>query len=312
MNQIRYLFLFLAFVSFTDIIGQPFKIGTSSSIFRDTDRSNRRIPLTVYYPAMDEGIDVPLTSNNNEKFPVICFGHGYLLGLKAYKNIVEAIVPEGYILLVPEPEGGLFPSHKAQAEDLVFVLDEFAKMAGIPSSLFFNRTDSLQGLMGFSMGGGSALVAASCHPGIHALIALAPYNTRPSAIESSSAVSVPALIFSGSNDCITPPEEHQLPMYHSLTGRDRTWIQITGGTHCQMINKNSTCRFGESVKRCKPDISQEEQHRIIESYLLPWLDFYLKGNTESGRQFDLKIESDPAIEYLRIQPLSEDYRKIQQ
>lgn len=304
MNQIRYLLFILALVSFADITGQPYKIGTSSWILRDPERGNRRIPLTVYYPAMDEGTDVPLALKNHEKFPVICFAHGYLLGMKNYMNICEALVPEGFILLMPEPEGGLFPSHKSQAEDLVFVLEHISELDQTPSSLFFSRIDSMQCLMGFSMGGGASFVAANQNSNIQALIALAPYDTRPSAIQTGSSVTIPTLIIAGSKDCITPPEEHQVPMYHSTASLDKTLIQIKGGNHCQMVDKSSACNFGESVKGCKPGISRAEQHRIINKYLVPWLHFYLNGSNEAGRQFNMDIQSDTTIIYQRSRPLS--------
>jgi len=53
---------------------------------------------------------------------------------------------------------------------------------------------------------------------------LAPFDTRPSAIKAASSVIVPTLIFAGSNDCITPPEKHQLPVYNSSASPDKIYI----------------------------------------------------------------------------------------
>jgi dienelactone hydrolase len=154
------------------------------------------------------------------------------------------------------------------------------------------------------MGGGSSFTAASRHTDIHALVTLSPHNTRPSAILAASLVTVPTLIIGGTKDCITPPEKHQVPMYQSSASIDKTLILIMGAGHCQMVDQNSTCNFGERMKGCKPGISHEDQQKIIYRYLLPWLKFNLLGDIDAGSHFNMDIESDPAIEYMRSRPLS--------
>ena len=58
--------------------------------------------------------------------------------------------------------------------------------------------------MGHSMGGGALFAAANLLAGTDAIVALAPMNTKPSAIQAAASVKIPTLIFAGANDCITP------------------------------------------------------------------------------------------------------------
>lgn len=130
-----------------------------------------------------------------------------------------------------------------------------------------------------------------------------PFDTRPSAIKAASSVKIPVLIFSGSNDCITPSGKHHLPIYYSLAGEIKTYISIKGGTHCQMGVSHPKCSTGEKIAGCREGISQEEQLRILAKYLIPWLNYHLKGDMDAGLKFNSFIGQDSTIEYIQSKPL---------
>lgn len=271
-----------------------------SLVLRDSERHNRKVPVDVFFPSITGENESTLT---RIKLPVICFGHGYLISGKWYSHIYELLVPEGYIVIIPASEDGMFPSHKKLAEDMVFAVSAVEKLDLDSSSPLYGRVDTIKCLMGHSMGGGSMILAATMARNIDAIIALAPFDTRPSAIKAASSVRMPALIFSGSNDCITPSARHHLPIYNSLSGSDKTYILIKGGTHCQMGVSHPQCDKGEKIAGCKEGISPEEQLRILSRYIIPWLRFFLHGDECSGEDFDSEIENDNAVEYLRSGPL---------
>jgi hypothetical protein len=72
-------------------------------------------------------------------------------------------------------------------------------------------------------------------------------------------------------------------------------LTIKGGSHCQMAEKSLPCSLAEFI--CGPDaeISRLEQHSIIVRYLIPWLNFYLKGDSSSSAKFDSVASSDTSI-----------------
>ena len=293
-----YILVFSLFAGSTALARElvPVKI---SLILTDTERKGRSIPVDIYFPLEAGRSDFSNISENGEKYPVICFAHGYLINPDAYSNVREALVPEGYIMVFPRSEMKLFPSHKELALDIVFILKEMERMGNDENSVFFKCIAPVFCAMGHSMGGGSAFVAASLYSGISSLVTLAPYDTRPSAIEAALSVKVPSLIFSGENDCVTSPDRYQIPMYDSLASLTKCIIQIKGGNHCQMAGDNSMCSLAESFKGCKPGITMEEQHKTINKYMINWLNFQLKGDHKSGLLFDMDLISDPAIKFSR-------------
>ena len=76
-------------------------------------------------------------------------------------------------------------------------------------------------------------------------------------------------------------------------------ITIKGGSHCQMADRSTICKLGESTCKPDPEISYKAQHTIVVKYLLHWLNFHLKGDLASAEQFDALLESDPSIEFER-------------
>jgi predicted dienelactone hydrolase len=303
MTLLTGLILTLEFMALISGSHQKYMIGKTSFIITENVNGGRKIPVDIYYPSDSGEINSPVASLPLKKFPVICFNHGYLINPDAYSNIREALVPEGYILIFPRTERGLFPSHKAISKDIGLVFSRMDDLANDTNSIFFERVDTIKCVMGHSMGGGASFAAAGMFPTIRYLVALAPYDTRPSAVEAAQAVTVPVLIFTGSNDCVTPADKYQMPIYESLASASKTMIHIKGGTHCQMAGISSLCRFGERLKSCKAEIDMEEQHRIINRYLVPWLNFYLNGDIAAGRLFEKEIGSDSGIEFERSGPL---------
>ena len=274
-----------------NLSSQSFQIGHTSISFVDSSRDNRKIRTEVYYPSDTAGKNAAISETFAGKFPVICFGHGYQMSWNSYKYIRDSLVPHGFIIAFPKTERELFPSHMDFAIDIAFILDELHESAKNPSSIFYNRVDSMNCAMGHSMGGGSAILAARFSSSIRSLALLAPLNTRPSSINAASELEIPSMIIAGKNDCVTRPEIHQLPIYSNLKSLSKIIITIKGGSHCQMADRSTICRLAESTCRPDPEISDKAQHAIVVKYLLHWLNFHLKGDMASAKQFDSFLES---------------------
>lgn len=273
---------------------QTFSIGHTTQTFIDPSRNNRNIAVEIYYPADVEGNDVAVSSST---FPVLAFGHGFVMTFDAYQNIWNNIVPKGFIMAFPKTEGGILPSHLDFAKDLAFVITELKSANQNPTSVFYNHVNAMSAVMGHSMGGGAAFLAAALEPEINALVVLAPAETNPSAIASAGLLSIPSLIFAGSNDCVTPPITNQIPMFDALQSDCKSYISITGGSHCQMADSNFLCSFGEATCSPSPTITRAEQHTVIENYLANWLKAKLKSDCSAGISFDQQLVSDNNITY---------------
>lgn len=259
-----------------------FGVGHRTVTYTDPARANRSIATEIYYPADAPGESVPVADG---VFPVIAFGHGYLLPWSVYEYVWSGIVPDGYIVALPRTEGSLLPSHGEFGKDLAFLVSKLQSDGADPSSAFFGHVASTSAAMGHSMGGGASVLALQENPSITALANLAAAETSPSAIAAAGDISAPALLFSGSFDCVAPPEDHQIPIFNALASACKTHVTITGGSHCQFAAYSFTCSLGEGS--CpSPGVSRDQQHALTLALLLPWLDANLKGDAGAWAQFE--------------------------
>ena len=83
-----YLVIILLCVS-SNLFAQSFNIGHTSMDFYDNAR-NRNITTEIYYPADSNGDDRPISFGN---FPIIVFGHGFLISWDSYENFWNSLVP---------------------------------------------------------------------------------------------------------------------------------------------------------------------------------------------------------------------------
>ena len=274
-------------------LGQNFSVGNTSITFFDSLR-NRNINTEIYYPSDYTGQNEPIS---NGAFPVIIFGHGYLIEWSAYENFWNALVPEGYILCFPTTEMGFTPNHQFFADDIKFIASQMQIENQNNSSIFFNTISAKTALMGHSMGGGAGFLAAENNPYINTLINFAAAETNPSAITATQNISIPTLIFSGGDDCVAPPVNHQDIMYNGLNSSCKTQIKIINGGHCYFANENVLCSFGESSCNSNLSILRNEQQEITNNLLKPWLDFSLKENQSSFLIFNDSLQASSRITY---------------
>jgi dienelactone hydrolase len=278
------------------IMAQPFGIGHKQITFVDASRSNRSILTEIYYPSTTSGDNVPIA---NGQFPVIVFGHGFVMTWDAYKCFWDTLVPEGYILVFPRTEGSISPNHNEFGKDLKFLNEQMKNENTNPSSFFYQKISSKSSIMGHSMGGGSSFLAAASYTNFTTLVNFAAANTNPSSISAAQFVSVPLLMFAGENDGVTPPANHQIPMYDSCSSLCKTIVTIKGGGHCYFANYNFNCSFGESTTSPQPTITRDEQQRRVFYLLKPYLNYMLKNSSVDSVKFFNRLQNNSEYTYQR-------------
>lgn len=275
-------------------------IGHTTHTYLDETRNNRQIQTEIYYPATAQGENTEIIPG---AFPLIVFGHGFLMTWSAYENIWSVLVPQGYIVAFPTTESGFAPSHMNFGLDLKF-LASIIKSAGadpvIPASSLANTS----AIMGHSMGGGSAFLAANQNTSVTTLVTFAAANTNPSSIIGAQDVSIPTLLFSGVHDCITPPEQHQDIMFDSTSALLKTQVYIKGGSHCYFANDNLFCSIGETTCTPPPSITREEQHETTGALLLQWLNYFLRDNCDEANAFQNSLLNNSKITFRQSQAVA--------
>ena len=264
---------------------QSFLTGKRSITFIDNNRSNRAVATDLYYPANTAGNNVPVASGA-EKFPVVVFGHGFLIGNASYNWLADSLVKYGYIVALPSTESGISPNHGNFGEDLAFLCGRITSLNDSSGSFLLNRVIKKAAVGGHSMGGGASfLAAAGTKPSINALFNFAAAETNPSATQAALLNEKPALVFSGSSDCIVLPAVQEA-MYNNMSLACKTYINITGGLHCQFANNNSTCVLGQLTSGCNSSsVNATLVFSKTMSMIVPFIDFYLKDICTGGQVF---------------------------
>ena len=297
----KYTFLLLFFALCT-ISSAQFSVGHRTITFNDPARTGgfgsgggagRQIQTEIYYPATSSGNNVAIASGS---FPVIVFGHGFAMSWDAYQNIWEHYAALGYILAFARTEGSLIPSpsHNDFGLDLRLIGEKMTAENATSASPFFQSMNGNTAIMGHSMGGGATILAAANNPNIKAIIGLAPAETNPSAIAQAPNVSVPAMIFSGSSDGVTPPADHHIPIYNGLVSSCKTFVSIVGGAHCYYANTNFNCDFGEATTSTGIAITRAQQQARTYSLLDPWLEYMLKDSCDAYTLFSNIQDDSPS------------------
>jgi dienelactone hydrolase len=277
------------FIHITWVLNAQYLIGHLSHAFTDTFRNNRQINCEVYYPALAEGDNVECAAGT---FPVVVFGHGFVMSYQAYGNIRTDLVPEGYILLFPTTEAGI-PDHQAFGDDLRFVATQCGDLNNNGASPLFGHLSDQKALAGHSMGGGASWLAAADNPDIQCVVGLAPAETNPSAVTAAASVNTPVLVLSGSADQVTPPSSNHIPMYEATASPCKALVSILEGSHCYFANAGSLCDLGEFTPG---QMTRSEQQEITRNLMLYWLNFYLKSDLNAIDLFESYCAEHGSIE----------------
>jgi dienelactone hydrolase len=281
-----FLYFFIGFLSSQLLLAQNLSVGHTTLTFNDPTRTGgfgsgagpgRQIQTEIYYPAAAAGENVAMA---NGQFPLIVFGHGFAMNWDAYSNIWNQLVPLGYVVSFPRTESSIFPSpsHNDFGLDIALVAQKMSEQAQQGTSLFYGKLTDYTCAMGHSMGGGAAVLAASQNSVFDCYVGLAPAETSPSAISAAAALQIPALILSGSNDGVTPPAQHHLPIYDAIPHECKSFANLIGGGHCYFANANFNCDFGESTTSTGIILTRAEQQSLMYQQIFSWLSYFLNSS----------------------------------
>lgn len=286
---LKFLFsVVLAGMLSPSVLAQPFAVGSTEFTWPDPSRNNRQIAVKAYYPAVSSGTD---TAPAEGTFPSIVFGHGFVMSYTAYENLWEYYVPKGYIFLMVDMENTFSPSHENFGRDILFTGKTFQQKSQSESTFpLYQKHSGKTGFAGHSMGGGASVLAASFEPSFpHLVVGMAPAETNPSAVAAAPAVNAPYLIFAGTSDAVTPPAEHQIPIYNALGSSCKFLVSMNGAAHCYYANANGPCDLGETVSGGNITLTREEQQAKVNAVLEPLFAVFLKGLSAQSDAFESSL-----------------------
>jgi dienelactone hydrolase len=292
------LSLFFTIISIA-LLGQPYQTGHRTVSFIDTARDNRVVTVELYYPAAAAGNNVPVITGL-EKFPVVVFGHGFVIGTGSYEWLADSLTKNGYITALPVTESSFSPVHEQFGRDISFLCSHLTALDDSAGSFLYQRVIRRSAAGGHSMGGGASFLATLYNSSINAIFNFAAAETTPSAKMAASQSRLPALIFAGSRDCIVP-DTTQERMYQLLPYPCKTFINITDALHCHFANNNGTCATGQFFSGCNNSpVTAAGVFQKTTALIIPFLDYYLKDSCSSKLLFEERLNTVAGIVTQRV------------
>lgn len=159
-------------------------------------------------------------------FPVVGLSHGWLQAVGRYADTMRYLASWGLVVVAPDTQRGPIPSHGGMAQDLIRSLHQVAD-GRLGNGRVRTNGDKL-GVLGHSVGGGAAVLAAAGEPSIGAVVTVTAAATRPSAVEAATRVRVPGLHLVGKDDDIAAEDGRAIAAAWSGPAQLRT---VSGASH---------------------------------------------------------------------------------
>lgn len=210
----------------------------------------RTLPTRVFHPAWPATRTAsppppqPVPVAGGGPFPLLAYAHGLTSRGESARHFVEHLASHGYFVAVPlfplsnggAPGGPTFADMANQAGDLGFVQDRLGQLDGSNADIAAAADTQRRGLLGFSAGGLTVLIAAH-HPVLHlqnidAAVVHAPVSCFLG--PGSFAQPVPLTIIAGTADELVPlpgPEK-----VYALAPPPVTLVELVGGNHAGFMN----------------------------------------------------------------------------
>jgi dienelactone hydrolase len=171
---------------------------------------------TVYYP------------NTAGSYAAVAVVPGYLATQSSVNWWGPRLASHGFVVVVFDTNS-TSDQPPSRATQLMSALNYIVTLSGQSGHVLFGKVDGNRlGVMGWSMGGGGAFLAARDNPSLKAAIPFAPWVTTT----NYSAIQVPTLVIACENDSVASVSSHASPSYESIpTTVSKAYAEVNGGSH---------------------------------------------------------------------------------
>ena len=227
----------------------------------------RTLPTRVYYPALPASHlrEQPVPVAGGARFPLVAYAHGFTSRGEPARHMAEYLATHGYIVAAPlfplsrgdAPGGPTVADVSRQPGDLAFVLKAITSLGGEHRDLAAAADGSRQGLVGFSAGGLTALLAVY-HPALHidgidAAVVEAPVSCFLGQPVYQRAL--PVLMLAGTADELVPREGPERAF--QLAPSPVVLAELLGGTHSGFSNTERPAVTNTDVLECERLLSSD-------------------------------------------------------
>jgi len=272
-------------------------------------------------------------------YPLLIVSHGYPGSDVLLTNLTENLASKGYVVVAishtdsTHADATLFASTMLnRALDINFVLKTMGELGEAGSGSFLaGMVDAERtGLIGYSMGGYGALIAAGAgitagtvywgapggalsifqagtaeyeallDPRVKAVVPLAPWGGAYGVWDAAglAGLKVPALFVVGDRDQ-TAPYSGVKYIFENAVNADRYMLLHLSGDHEVPVNPAppiTFTRWREYVHYQEPALDNTRTNNVNQHFLTAFLGIHLKGE-DYGSYLDLIVSSDDSNEY---------------
>ena len=193
---------------------------------------------TIYYP----------TTGMSSLLPSVVLVGGWLCGEQVLAAWAPFFASHGIVAMTigtPSPHRDMPPERSRALLDGSKALQQENSRK---ESKLFGRLDVFRrAVMGYSLGGGGAQLAALADPTLKCAIALAPHSGDTASFPVNLTPSVPMLFIVGDADKDASARDFSWPHYNA-TGAPKLFFEVTGGDHFVV-----TCPSGGNGKDFEKD-----------------------------------------------------------
>jgi predicted dienelactone hydrolase len=256
----------------------------------------RPLATLVWYPAKPrtgtpEAFGLRDATVRRGRFPLVLFSHGACGSPDEATYLTMALASRGFVVAAPPHPGNSvaeWPACLASANfidsffervpDVRFVLDAMLAENDSASSRFAGhiRPDAI-GMSGLSYGGFTTLFATQQEARIEAALALVPGGT---AALRPDPIAVPTMVIGSERDAVVTYAE-SVRAYQRLTG-PRFLIELLGANHLSVVD-DCVSRYTGLNLCVADDIAQEDAHRLVLRYAVPFMRRYLLNSRAEKR-----------------------------
>jgi dienelactone hydrolase len=229
----------------------------------------------------------PVSGPTSGPFPVVVIGHGMQLPPAQYVGYVKRLATFGYVALTVDFTASLFGVDNTKgAKDMLAGIDWAKNKAGL------NADAGTAGMSGHSLGGKTALLAATLDPRVKAAFVMDPVDGGGPTGCSGTCVDVSTLMPSlhiptgfigettdaagGFQPC-APAADNFLSFYAG-TNAPSLAVTVTGANHMSFLDDAATC--GLVCSFCNAATAPNAQvNGTAKAFMVAFYERYLRGNT---------------------------------
>ena len=235
----------------------------------------------------------PLTLSFTKAASAVVFVPGYYGKAEQYNWWGPALASLGIVTMMIDtnvPDDDFQKRVKAHIAAVKFLKDQVANSdSPISGKVDTNKV----GIMGHSLGGGSALVAAAdLGDEIAAVMPLLPYCcqlNQPLDVDNSK-LTVPTLLISATGDTIASPSQHARVMYDSIPdGIRKAYVEFAGGDPNLPLNFDTESPYSGSELK--------NQARFVFS----WMQLQAEGDASFASNFSDKAGDELDTEFTALE-----------